>query len=67
MITADILLSTEKSDLSALSKELELSDLDNLVGWLAEKDKIKKYISDALLGGILDAKSKKLVQAQLLT
>lgn len=45
MITADILLSTEKSDLSALSKQLDLSDLDILVGWLAEKDDKIRYHS----------------------
>lgn len=45
MITSEMLLSAEKADLPALSKELEASDLGTFVSWLSEKDDDIRYRS----------------------
>lgn len=49
MISAEMLISTKKYDLPALSKELDASDLDALVGWLSEKYEEIRYHSLLLL------------------
>ncbi len=45
MITDEILLSTEKDALPALSKTLMPEDLEQLVDWLSEKDDKLRYAS----------------------
>ena len=45
MITDEILLSTEKDALPALSKTLMSEDLEQLVDWLSEKDDKLRYAS----------------------
>ena len=46
---------------------LDIIDILLFIRKQGNTDEIEKYISDALLGGILDSKSKKAVQTQLLS
>ena len=46
---------------------IDIIDILLLIRQQGKTDEIEKYISDALLGGILDSKSRKSIQAKLLS
>jgi len=67
---ADILMDIDILNAKETMRKLFLTDIINillLIRKQAKSDEIEKYISDALLGGILDSKAKKALTAALLS
>lgn len=67
---ADILMDIDILCAKETMRKLFLLDIINILLLIRKQgktDEIEKYISDALLGGILDTKSKKILSAELLS
>ena len=68
--TAELLMNFDILSAKETMRKLFLLDIINILLLIRKQvktEEIEKYISDALLGGILDSKSKKVIQAQLLS